>query len=45
MDDVHYSGTAICVNNDMYRFNLHIETIMYLEDELNYILEKVHFYY
>lgn len=32
MDDVHYSGTAICVNNDMYRFNLHIETIMYLED-------------
>ena len=32
IDDVQYSGTAFCVNDDLYRFNLHIETIMYLED-------------
>lgn len=32
MDDVVYSGKAICVNDDLYRFDLHIETTMYLED-------------
>lgn len=32
IDDVQYCGTAFCVNDDLYRFNLHIETIMYLED-------------
>ena len=32
IDDVQYFGTAFCINDDLYRFNLHIETIMYLED-------------
>ena len=41
MDDVKYSGKAVCVNDDLYRFDLHIETTMYLEDART--LEEVAF--
>lgn len=32
LDDVVYSGQAVCVSDDLYRFYIHIETVMYLED-------------
>lgn len=32
LDDVKIEGKAYCISDDKYQFNLHIETIMYLED-------------
>lgn len=32
MDDVLCSGTGYAISNDTFKFNLHIEAVMYLED-------------
>ena len=41
MDDVKYSGTARAIDYDVYEFNIHIETTLYLEDSRT--LEEVEY--
>ncbi len=41
MDDVKCSGTGQALNNDTFRFQLHIEAIMYLED--SWTLDEVRY--
>lgn len=32
MDEVSYSGTCLALSDEYFEFNIHIETVMYLED-------------
>ena len=41
MDEVKYNGTGRSLDGDVYEFNIHIETTLYLEDSRT--LEEVEF--